>query len=254
MLLVLLVSIPYYVCVAQKKIPGDYPDTLWVYGQATDTSYGRSPYNPIKVGGGSFPKNNYTYLKNLTDESGDPVKFKRLGTFANPNPGPSKILTGFAIETPSGDLTIYFNQHEHEKPLVLAGFKWKETRRDYHGEFVNDTIFQGKGIYFFDDGGYYRGDWKNGMMEGKGTLHMPGQETYVGNFQYGKYSGYGIVDYPDGGRYEGEWKDDKRHGAGKLIYPTNQDILYIEGTFSKHKPKGKFIITYKNGKTEKHKF
>lgn len=238
-----------------QKNPFDYPDTLWVYGQSSDSNYGRTASNPIKVGGGTFPKNNYTYLNNLSYSSGKSVIYKRIGSCSSPDVERKKPLTCFEIQGENGNwITLFFDQYEFEKPLIISGYKWTENRRGYHGEFVNDSIFQGKGVYFFDDGGYYKGEWINGIMEGKGTMYVVGVEKYTGEFKGGKYNGYGRMDYPDGGYYEGTWKDSERHGMGKLFYPPRQDIVYIEGVFVKGKPVGEFTIVTQDGKTEKHKF
>jgi len=61
----------------------DYPDTLWIYGKATDVDYGLTPEKAIKVGGGLFPKHIYRYLNSLTDTAGKKVSYKRIGSCWN---------------------------------------------------------------------------------------------------------------------------------------------------------------------------
>jgi antitoxin component YwqK of YwqJK toxin-antitoxin module len=49
-----------------------------------------------------------------------------------------------------------------------------------------DGMRHGKGKFFYKEGSYYDGEWKNNKMHGFGTLY-----------------------YPDGCiAYQGEWKDD----------------------------------------------
>ncbi len=98
--------------------------------------------------------------------------------------------------------------------------------------------------YKFEDGkGRYKGEWKNGLPNGKGTKHSYKDDSYIyGNFVdgfsegYGKqtfgqtwektqpyyegefkrnnYHGKGEYHYGDGDYYKGEWKDSKYNGQG----------------------------------------
>ena len=98
--------------------------------------------------------------------------------------------------------------------------------------------------YKFADGkGRYKGEWKNGLPNGKGTKHSYKDDSYIyGNFVdgfsegYGKqtfeqtwektqpyyegefkrnhYDGKGAYYYGDGDYYKGDWKDSKYHGQG----------------------------------------
>lgn len=237
------------------QVPGDYPDTLWVYGNAQDPGYGLSPSKPIKVGGGKLPKSNYTYLRNLTDLDGNPIVFERLGSFDEPN-GRAKPLTGFKIKPKNGNewTTIYFDQYDWDYPKVISGFGWKENRKGYHGYFEQDTIFNGYGIYFFEDGGYYKGNWAHGEPNGTGIMYVADVELYTGDFENGVYQGYGVLEFLDGGRYEGYWKEGLKDGKGKVFYPPGDEINYIEGTFEKGEAVGVFEIYLTDGTKEEHDF
>lgn len=82
---------------------------------------------------------------------------------------------------------------------------------------------EGFGIYEFEDGSIYTGQWKKDVMDG-----------------YGKYS------WPDGAIYEGEFKDNKRSGKGKLVYgQTSQINIEYEGEFMNDQRSGfgKLITT-----------
>jgi len=98
--------------------------------------------------------------------------------------------------------------------------------------------------YKFEDGkGRYKGEWKNGLPNGKGIKHSYKDDSYIyGNFVdgfsegYGKqtfgqtwektqpyyegefkrnnYDGKGEYHYGDGDYYKGDWKDNKYHGHG----------------------------------------
>lgn len=53
---------------------------------------------------------------------------------------------------------------------------------------------QGIGLYFYDDGSKYEGEWFRNMRHGRGKML-----------------------YKSGDVYEGEWELDKRSGAGVLF-------------------------------------
>lgn len=227
----------------------EYPDTLWVYGNTIDSLYGFNPENPIKVGGGILPKNIYRYLNNLLDINGKEVTYKRVGSCCGDEINRKKPLTKFNIKNDDKELEIYFDQYEWDYPKLINRFQWNENRKGYHGELKKDTIFHGYGLYFFEDGGYYKGNWKDGIMNGKGEMLIIDQEKYVGEFKNGEYHGIGILAYPDGGSYQGNWSNGKKEGKGKIYYPPDSGIEYIEGEFKNDEPKGTFII-YKSDKSQ----
>ncbi len=73
-------------------------------------------------------------------------------------------------------------------------------RCQYEGEWKND-LRDGKGYFFYPDGGRYDGYWKDDMRHGKGTIRLATE--YVGTYAYG-----------DGSKYVGNWALDKRMGKG----------------------------------------
>lgn len=52
----------------------------------------------------------------------------------------------------------------------------------------------GEGTFYYKDGGFYKGEWKNNQMNGYGKLF---------------YDGGGVA-------YEGQWYKDEFHGRGKV--------------------------------------
>ena len=111
------------------------------------------------------------------------------------------------------------------------------------GQCIKGDCENGVGLYFWPDGSYTNGSWKNGsphgiiqkidVHEGKliksfegememGLVNGWGSETlydtkgnllgtYVGNFENGDYNGWGIWIHKDGRIEKGTYKD------GKLI-------------------------------------
>ena len=110
--------------------------------------------------------------------------------------------------------------------------------------------------YKFADGkGRYKGEWKNGLPNGKGTKHSYKDDSYIyGNFVdgfsegYGKqtfgqtwektqpyyegefkrnnYDGKGEYHYGDGDYYKGDWKDSKYNGQG-AAYSKRLDRTWV---------------------------
>ena len=108
---------------------------------------------------------------------------------------------------------------------------------------------------FADGKGQYKGEWKNGLPNGKGTKHSYKDDSYIyGNFVdgfsegYGKqtfgqtwektqpyyegefkrnnYHGKGAYYYGDGDYYKGDWKDSKYHGQG-AAYSKRLDRTWV---------------------------
>lgn len=110
--------------------------------------------------------------------------------------------------------------------------------------------------YKFADGkGRYKGEWKNGLPNGRGTKHSYKNDSYIyGNFVdgfsegYGKqtfeqtwektqpyyegefkrnnYHGKGEYHYGDGDYYKGDWKDSKYNGQG-AAYSKRLDKTWV---------------------------
>jgi hypothetical protein len=62
---------------------------------------------------------------------------------------------------------------------------------------------EGKGTYFYADGGRYEGNWKAGITEGKGTEFYADGSRYEGDWKAGKYQGKGTCFYADGSSMKG---------------------------------------------------
>ena len=101
---------------------------------------------------------------------------------------------------------------------VEGTFKWENGSSYYIGKFKNN-VFEGEGIFHWNDGKEYNGTWKNGQMEGKGILIYPDGSKYEGDFMKGKKHGYGKFIWNQNKSYEGYWYQGKQHGNG--VYQKN---------------------------------
>ena len=89
----------------------------------------------------------------------------------------------------------------------------------YRGHFRNGRI-EGRGVYFDNTGLYYEGEWKAGLMQGYGTLKLPGGDEYVGEFRDGRANGVGRLIDVTGEIYEGPFVNGLRHGRGTTTLPS----------------------------------
>ncbi len=86
----------------------------------------------------------------------------------------------------------------------------------------------GYGVFVFDDGRRYEGNFKNAKFEGKGSFfNAEGKLTYEGQWANNKRQGHGVSYNPYTGKkeYEGNWQEDVCHGKGKL-YSNKSDKVY----------------------------
>ena len=112
----------------------------------------------------------------------------------------------------------------------------------FEGNFV-DGRFEGVGRYYYKNGRFFIGNYKNGFREGKGIIYYengkvmfesnyvedrregPGKfvcedgSYYIGSFENGLFNGKGREYYSNGKpRYKGDYVDGKREGKGKYIW------------------------------------
>lgn len=65
---------------------------------------------------------------------------------------------------------------------------------------------QGVGVFFYDSGGKYEGEWFENLRHGRGKMN-----------------------FPNGDEYEGEWEVDKRSGFGVMVYGAPPRLRELPG-------------------------
>lgn len=85
----------------------------------------------------------------------------------------------------------------------------------YRGEIV-DGLLQGQGRVDYRNGSWYAGQFKDGQADGLGEWQGSNGEHYVGEFSQGQFHGQGQLSDADGNRYQGQFKHGRRHGEGHL--------------------------------------
>ena len=115
----------------------------------------------------------------------------------------------------------------------------------YEGEFEDGKV-HGQGTYTWSDGTMYEGAFESGLPHGEGRLTWPSGATYEGNFTAGRINGHGTLTWPDGTTYTGDFVDERREGTGTLTLP---DATTYMGDFVDEEPEGTGTITWPDGST-----
>lgn len=89
---------------------------------------------------------------------------------------------------------------------------------EYRG-LMKDGRPDGRGTYSDFSGIVYQGEWKNGLIDGLGTIRWPGGAEYIGDLRDGKVSGRGRYIDVTGEIFDGDFIDGSRHGIGTTTLP-----------------------------------
>nr|WP_314877122.1 C13 family peptidase [uncultured Pseudomonas sp.] len=84
----------------------------------------------------------------------------------------------------------------------------------YRGQVVNGLL-QGEGRIDYPNGSWYAGTFLNGQWHGQGEWHGSNGEVYRGQFASGLFDGLGELTTP-GSHYSGTFKHGRRDGEGTL--------------------------------------
>ena len=103
------------------------------------------------------------------------------------------------------------------------------TTPDFVTEVDDVSAAQQYGTTTFNNGNTYKGELKDYVPCGQGTLTCPAEcgKVYRGEFQRGTPHGPGVITYRDGATFEATWKDGKVHGPARcfqLNYITEEDV------------------------------
>ena len=112
----------------------------------------------------------------------------------------------------------------------------------YRGDII-DGLLQGPGRMDYSDGSYFQGQFQDGQFNGPGEWHSGRGERYRGEFQNGSFHGQGSLTYSDGSRYEGSFANGTPNGEGHL---SNSELQY-RGEFSKGQYHGLGKLQWSNG-------
>ena len=103
---------------------------------------------------------------------------------------------------------------DEARPLLPANATLPDGGQ-YRGEIV-EGLLQGPGRLDYRNGSWFVGQFKDGMLEGSGEWQGPGGEHYLGEFHEGMFHGQGTLTYSDGSRYQGGFERNRFSGVGLL--------------------------------------
>jgi hypothetical protein len=124
-------------------------------------------------------------------------------------------------------------------------YKFADGKGRYKGEWKNG-LPNGKGIkHSYKDDSYIYGNFVDGYTEGYGkqTFEKTWEKTqpyYEGEFKRNNYHGKGEYHYGDGDYYKGDWKDSKYHGQG-AAYSLRLDRTWVGEYKNDEKVEGNWV-------------
>lgn len=121
-------------------------------------------------------------------------------------------------------------------------YEWNSGEK-YIGDW-HDSKMHGKGIYYWNDGSYYIGEWKENAKNGWGILKSRTGNVYIGEWKQSMLSGRGTHYWANGEKYRGQWENDERHGLGYYYWNSGNKISgqFVWGALS-----GRGIYTWFSG-------
>lgn len=113
----------------------------------------------------------------------------------------------------------------------------------YEGEF-RDGLLHGRGVYSTSGGDRYEGEFRYDQREGRGSLKFSNGDRYVGEFRNDTITGRGTMLYSNGDKYVGEFTSGVRDGQGTMTF-ANGDVY--KGDFKKDTRSGQGTYLFSDG-------
>jgi hypothetical protein len=164
------------------------------------------------------------------------INFDRLRAYFNKMPDDAEEQEELRLILPQDEVV-----EEEQEPVLSKAenlendatvwYKFEDGKGRYKGEWKNG-LPNGKGIkHSYKDDSYIYGNFVDGFSEGycKQTFEQTWEKTqpyYEGEFKRNIYQGKGEYHYGDGDYYKGDWKDGKYHGQG-ATYSKRLDRTWV---------------------------
>ena len=109
------------------------------------------------------------------------------------------------------------------------------TKNNIYIGYFNNNKQNGEGtIYDLNlDNIRYKGNFVNGIKNGKGIFYYKNGDKYEGDFINDKKEGFGIFYFKSGNTWEGPFHDDKMDGEGIFKGKKIRKVTYINGILQK---------------------
>jgi len=101
---------------------------------------------------------------------------------------------------------------------------------------VTGDCTNGKGVYVYENGDRYEGEFKDGRRSGEGVFQYANGDSFAGSYDNDVRNGRGVYIFKNGDRYEGDFKNGEREGKG--VYTFHDGKVY-DGEFIKDGQSGK---------------
>jgi len=142
-------------------------------------------------------------------------------------------------------------QEDAIKALEEAGLEFKTTQtyeNDAYTGYILNGVRTKSGIYKWENGSYYAGEWKDGKPNGYGFYSYASGDYYFGQWKNNTFEGQGLYiastgevnNCPNCSMYVGSWVNGQKQGTGSC-YDVNGTLLY-RGKFNKDKPSEKYVV------------
>jgi hypothetical protein len=178
------------------------------------------------------------------------INFDRLRAYFNKMPDDAEEQEELRLILPQDEVV----EEEQEQVLSKAEnlendatvwYKFEDGKGRYKGEWKNG-LPNGKGIkHSYKDDSYIYGNFVDGFSEGYGkqTFGQTWEKTqpyYEGEFKRNNYDGKGEYYYGDGDYYKGDWKDNKYNGQG-AAYSKRLDRTWVGEYKNDEKVEGNWV-------------
>lgn len=114
-------------------------------------------------------------------------------------------------EIPEEPETAFKSEEAHH--LSLASIS---TQSSLTSPPTGKKLREKKVSFDLGDGSTYKGEWLNGMRDGKGKLTNDNGHHYTGEWLADMKHGFGKQDFKNGDIYFGQWFEDLQEGNGTL--------------------------------------
>ena len=143
-----------------------------------------------------------------------------------------------------GSLSVESDREHVQQLLAELQPYIKDRKEGYKGQTNAKGEYHGKGVYRFDSGDVYDGQWENGLKQGHGTYRYASGAVFKGDFRLNKMDGHGVYTYASGVYYEGDFKEGKKQGQGTYKYSSGD--VYT-GAWRNDKKNGRGVYRYASG-------
>ena len=214
-----------------KCVAGDCKNGIGTWEWTSGASYTGQFQNGTRNGYGQyiFP-NDDIYIGEWQNN-----EFHGYGVYYYNDPTGFKSYSGEWIAGKrSGIGLMYYDDNDIQPRFGI----WKENNFVYKYENLGCSegdCYNGYGIYTWNDGTRYEGNFRDGKREGEGVYYYATGAKYIGSQSGDGRHGWGTYYYPTGSKFVGEWVNELKDGKGTMFAKGGivQKGIWRDGQFTK---------------------